>query len=243
MVPTHITGEQRNEVKRVNADQRKPDWRLVCRNEAKAAASEEARGAWHLPPEEAIPFNYRWEHVQQVVQTACWLAEATGADREISEAAAWLHDVRKIEPEHAKAGARAARSILVRTDFPAEKIDAVCAAIAEHEGLTRDDPAPMTSLEAALLWDADKLTKLGVQALAYNLGTPRMWGRSLAERLASMQTFAATVLRQTVASMNTEPARMLAERRHAEMTAALEAWARDAHLKWTADGADWADTH
>jgi HD superfamily phosphodiesterase len=231
MAQTFVSGEKRNEVTRVNAAEMKPDWRLTCRHEAEAAAREEARIAWHVPPEESIPFNYRWEHVQQVVRTACWLADAIGADREISEAAAWLHDVRKIEPEHAKAGARAARNILIHTDFPAEKIEAVCTAIAEHEGLTRDDPAPMASLEAALLWDADKLTKLGVQALAYNLGTPRMRGRTLAERLASMQTFTATVLRQTVASMNTEPARALAERRHAEMTAALEAWARDAHLR------------
>jgi uncharacterized protein len=71
-----------------------------------------------------LPFNYRWEHIQCVVSLALHLAAKTGADREVVEAAAWLHDVCKGEPNHGAAGARAARTLLSHTDFPAAKIDA-----------------------------------------------------------------------------------------------------------------------
>ncbi len=206
-------------------------WRAHCRIVAEQAAEEEVRREWGLGAEDAIPFHYRWEHVQQVVQTACWLARKIGADTEIAEAAAWLHDVRKVEDNHAIAGAATAREILHATDFPVQKIEAVCTAIYYHEGLTRAAKAPLEPLDAAILWDADKLTKVGVQALVYSLMTPRQQGRSLTERLQQAETFTATVLCETVASMNTEPAQVLAAQRHAEMTAALEAWRRDAILE------------
>ncbi len=206
-------------------------WRTQCRTVAERAAEAEARREWGLGENEEIPFNYRWEHVQQVVETACWLARITGANVEIAEAAAWLHDVRKVEENHAIAGAAAAREILGKTDFPEQKIEAVCTAIYHHEGLTRAEKAPLEPLDAAVLWDADKLTKLGVQALAYSLMTPRQQGRSLAERLQQAETFTATVLSETVASMSTKPAQALATQRHAEMTAALKAWRRDENLE------------
>ena len=83
-------------------------WRTQCRTVAERAAEEEARREWDLEEDDEIPFNYRWEHVQQVVETACWLARKIDADTEIAEAAAWLHDVRKVEDNHAIAGAAAA---------------------------------------------------------------------------------------------------------------------------------------
>jgi len=50
-------------------------WRKRCRTLAHERAEKEVRAALHLQPEEPIPFNYRWEHVQRVVQVALWLAE------------------------------------------------------------------------------------------------------------------------------------------------------------------------
>ena len=145
-------------------------WRTVCRRHAEQRATDEALDDWKAKDDKALPFNYRWEHVQIVVGLALHLADLTGADREIAEASAWLHDVCKGEPNHGVAGARAARTLLAHTDFPAAKIDAVAQAISLHVGLTRPPGVPLQPLEAAVLWDADKLSKLGVQALAYNLG-------------------------------------------------------------------------
>ncbi|MCW5851157.1 MAG: HD domain-containing protein [Anaerolineae bacterium] len=130
-------------------------WREVVRQAAYDAAQAEAEA---MQPRQG-GMNYRWEHVQAVVRLALWLAQATGADAEVVEAAAWLHDVAKLRRHHAQAGAEAARRILPTTDFPADKIERVAEAIAQHEGLFRD--SVLEPLEAAVLWDADKLTKIG----------------------------------------------------------------------------------
>lgn len=207
-----------------------PAWRAACKRVARDAAEMEARGQWHLADGEAIPFNYRWEHVQHVVGLACWLAAETGADTEIVEAAAWLHDVRKTEPKHALRGAEAAVEILAATDFPPAKIAEVADAIRQHEGLYRDDPDALTPLEAAVLWDADKLSKIGVQALVYALSTRYVMGRTLDERRAKNQRFLDDVLVRTVASMNTAPARQLAEDRLRQNQIIMDLWAADAAL-------------
>ncbi len=202
-------------------------WRRVCRREAYAAADLEEREAWNTGPDDSIPFHYRWEHVQHVVSLAIWLAGETGADREIVEAAAWLHDVRKRETDHAVRGAESAEAILRRTDFPQDKIAAVADAIRQHEGLTRDTLSPLEPLEAAVLWDADKLSKIGVQALMVAMSSPYVQGLSLAERRKRNQEFFETVLSKTVASMNTDPAHRLAEERYRQNIEFMSAWARD----------------
>ena len=203
-------------------------WRTVCRRHAEQCASAEARKGWKTKDDESLPFNYRWEHVQAVAALALHLAELTGADREIVEAAAWLHDVSKGEPSHGAAGARAARTLLAQTDFPAEKIEAVAVAISRHVGLYRaPDAPPLAPLEAAVLWDADKLSKLGVQALAYNMSMSFMRGLSLAQRRENLREYTEAVLSRTVASMNTAPASALAQQRYQAMLDTLARWERE----------------
>lgn len=205
-------------------------WHEVVQRAAADQADVEARHVWRVQPGEPIPFSHRWEHVCQVVGLARWLAEATGADREIVEAAAWLHDVRKEQPSHGVAGALAAQEILAATDFPQEKIAAVADVIRKHVGLFRAaDAAVLTPLEAAVLWDADKLSKLGVQALMFNLSTVYAAFHTLEARRADNRDFTQTILSRTVESMNTAPARALAERRYRDMLAVLEIWAHEAH--------------
>ncbi len=200
-------------------------WRALSRHMALSRAEDEARQRLHLAEDEALPFNYRWEHVQRVVQMACWLADETGADRDTVEAAAWLHDICKSEPNHGAAGAAEAQWILLQTDFPREKIPGVVDAIARHVGLRRrDGEPPMTPVESAVLWDADKLTKLGVGVLAYNLSMGQFDGLSLAERRAELQKFTREVLGRTMTSMNTAPARRLAEERYQAMMTTLDLW-------------------
>lgn len=143
-----------------------PPWREVARQAAHAAAVAEAE---HATAGE-IHFHYRWEHVQAVVVLALRLAELTGADREVVEAAAWLHDVAKGQGsrDHGRDGAALARQILGATDLDPERIERAADAIAKHVGLWRDEP--VTPLEAAVLWDADKLSKLGAAALLHFTG-------------------------------------------------------------------------
>ncbi len=160
-----------------------------------------------------VSFNYRWEHVTAVVALALRLAELTRADAETAEAAAWLHDICKFSDgeRHPIAGAAYARAFLPTTDFPAGKIDAVADAIADHMGLWRDEP--LTVLESQVLWDADKLAKIGLTAVFH-------WtGGSLAGRrphtLAQLihRARANDWMPRTVASMHTAPARRAARAR------------------------------
>lgn len=160
-----------------------------------------------------VSFNYRWEHVTAVATLAMRLARQTGADEEIVEAAAWLHDVCKAThgESHPEAGAAFARAFLPQTDFPLEKIEAVAAAIEVHKGLWRD--GPLEDLEAQVLWDADKLAKIGLTAVFHWTG-----GSLAGENLRTMDEViergrAADWQAKTVASMHTEPARRAAERR------------------------------
>ncbi len=192
----------------MKSDQKKGmAWREAARARMYAATLAELRGRLGT---EQVSFNYRWEHVTTVVALALRLAKLTGADAEIVEAAAWLHDVCKFSHgnRHPQAGAAEARAFLPTTDFPPHKIEAVAEAIAEHMGLWRDEP--LTVLEAQVLWDADKLAKIGLTAVFHWAGG---W---LAGK--EMRTLDALIARgrdadwqvKTVASMHTAPARRAA---------------------------------
>lgn len=161
-------------------------------------------------------FNYRWEHVQAVHSVAVELARLTGADQEVVEAAVWLHDIAKEEgSNHPQAGAAYARRFLPQTDFPEEKIDVVAQVIADHMGLWREEP--LQQLESQVLWDADKLAKLGLTAAFHWLGL------NFAEAEAESETITVTGMiargrdaewqEKTVASMHTAPGKRAAAAR------------------------------
>ncbi len=188
---------------------RKP-WRDAARAAMHEASLAELRGRHGTAD---VSFNYRWEHVTAVVTLALRLAELTSADAETVEAAAWLHDICKFSDgeRHPIAGAGYARSFLPTTDFPAGKIDAVATAIADHMGLWREEP--LTVLESQVLWDADKLTKLGLTAafdwLGGSLAGKHM--HPLAQLIHRAQSN--DWMPRTVSSMHTAPARRAARTR------------------------------
>ena len=182
------------------------EWREFVRGAAHAAALIEDQNRWG---DERTPFEYRWEHVQATVRLALRLAECTGADREVCEAAAWLHDVTKMyswahKTNHGIDGAARAREILAQTDFAAEKIDAVADAIAKHVGL--ETRAPIEPLEAAVLWDADKLSKLGATVVLHGVGAQLAKGEKTTQALIEGlcdETWGEGIVR----CLNTAPAR------------------------------------
>ena len=212
-------------------------WRDAARARMYDATLAELRGRLGS---EQVSFNYRWEHVTTVVTLALRLAKLTGADAEIVEAAAWLHDVCKFTDgsRHPQAGAAYARDFLPTTDFPPDKIEAVAGAIAVHMGLWRDEP--LTVLEAQVLWDADKLAKIGLTAVFHWAGG---WlagdeMRALADLIRRGRDAEWQV--KTVASMHTEPARRAAAARLVAYRALYDALEReltgadltpDSHLK------------
>ena len=145
------------------------EWRQAVREAMKGAAEEESTQSGVGKPN----FNYRWEHVSAVVTLATKLARLVGADEEVVEAAAWLHDISKTDGEsHAETGAAFARHFLIKTDFPPDKIQDVALVILDHIGLWRD--SPLTNLESMVLWDADKLSKIGLTA-AFHCRAEASW--------------------------------------------------------------------
>jgi uncharacterized protein len=107
-----------------------------------------------------------FEHVLRVWRLARQIGLAEGANMAVLEAAALLHDVARADEEssgacHAQAGAARARDIL-RGQSP-EQVEAVAGAICTHR--FRDNAPPQT-LEARILYDADKLDAIGAIGVA-----------------------------------------------------------------------------
>lgn len=184
-------------------------WRKAVKQAMRAATKEEARERFGT---KKPAFNYRWEHVKAVVTLARKLARLTGADEEVVEAAAWLHDIRKdLKDKHPKAGAAFARQFLTQTDFPPEKIDTVARAIHDHMGLWRKKP--LKRLESMVLWDADKLAKIGLTAVFHWTGMRLSEDNSTTTTELIKRGRSADWQAKTVASMHTEPARRAAQAR------------------------------
>lgn len=115
-----------------------------------------------------------FDHVLRVYHMAVRLAEEEGADVEIVQAAVLLHDAQSASgnPEerlaHHEAAAQFAGEVLAAEGWPTERIQAVQDCILTHRFRTGDAPQ---SIEAKVLFDADKLDAIGAvgvaRALAY----------------------------------------------------------------------------
>jgi uncharacterized protein len=107
-----------------------------------------------------------FDHVLRVWRLAERIGREEGADLEILQGAALLHDVGRAEQvltgaDHAAVGAARAREILAGQ--PPEKVERVARCIAEHRFRVESPPS---SLEAQVLFDADKLDALGAVGVA-----------------------------------------------------------------------------
>jgi uncharacterized protein len=125
-----------------------------------------------------------FDHIQRVLALAERLAQAEGADLEIVRAAALLHDASPADtsPMETPAGqesahradhhldsARFASRVLTDLGWTEIRIEAVLHCIRAHR--FRDDREAPVTLEAQVLFDADKLDAIGAvgaaRALAY----------------------------------------------------------------------------
>lgn len=107
-----------------------------------------------------------FDHVLRVLNLAERIASAEGADLRIVRPAALLHDLGRRDAEaagddHAAAAAGRARELLAH--HPSRDVAAVTHAIAAHR--FRTEPKPST-LEARVLFDADKLDAIGAVGIA-----------------------------------------------------------------------------
>jgi uncharacterized protein len=135
---------------------------------------EDAR-AWYAPDDPVHGFD----HVQRVYAMAERLAQAEGADVEIVRCAVLLHDAvppagwdeaDESPPEpasrenHHLESARFARRVLEDLSWPEKRITAVLHCIRSHR--FRDESEMPATLEAKVLFDADKLDAIGAVGVA-----------------------------------------------------------------------------
>ncbi|HLE14702.1 MAG TPA: HD domain-containing protein [Anaerolineales bacterium] len=128
---------------------------------------EQAR-AWY-PDSDPV---HGFDHVLRVYRMAERLAWAEGADIEIVRAAALLHDAQGSatgggeigRQNHHHASAEFARLVLQSGGWPEERIAAVEHCIRAHR--FRDHSESPASLEAKILFDADKLDVIGAFGVA-----------------------------------------------------------------------------
>ena len=192
---------------------------------------EKAR-AWY---KEADPVH-DFDHVLRVYRIAQRLAIAEGADLEIIKAAALLHDSRGSSPggsdshrqEHHIASADFAGVVLTEEGWAEERIQAVQHCVRAHR--FRSNGEKPQTLEAQIIFDADKLDVLGAIGVARTIAYAALDGQpSYAE---PSQTFLDTgktepgeahssyheylfKLRMVKGMLFTESGKKMAEARHA----------------------------
>ena len=124
-----------------------------------------------------------FDHVLRVYRIAERLAEAEGADLKIVRAAALLHDSQGSAPggegeeraAHHVASAEFAKQVLAQKGWPEAKIKAVQHCILAHR-FRGDENAPET-IEAQVLFDADKLDVLGAIGAARTIAYAALDGQ------------------------------------------------------------------
>jgi uncharacterized protein len=114
--------------------------------------------------------SHDWDHTQRVHNLCMHIGQVEGADLEVLEVAAYLHDIgRSYEDEskggvcHGQKGAEMARELLAAYPISDEQKANIIHCILSHR--FRGDRRPET-LEAKVLFDADKLDAIGAVGVA-----------------------------------------------------------------------------
>jgi len=113
-------------------------------------------------------YNY---HFVSMVKYAKQLAKETGADMEIVEIAAWLHDIGSILGDyknHHISGAEHAGKLLAKYNYPEDRIEQIKHCILAHRG-SKD--IKRETIEAECIADADARSHFDNIAALFNLAS------------------------------------------------------------------------
>ncbi len=147
------------------------------------------------------------DHVKRVVKLAVYIAEKEGANVEIVQKAAELHDIARDKPNHAIESAKVARDILKRKGYNEDFIEKVVHCIEAHSFSSGIKPK---TLEAMVLSDADKLDAIGAIGIARAFMFSGENGRSIEDTLKHFEE----KLLKLKDLLYTETAKKLAKERH-----------------------------
>jgi len=114
--------------------------------------------------------SHNWEHSCRVYSLCMHIGQKEGADLEVLKIAAYLHDIGRHWQDkskgtvcHAQKGAQMAKSFLDKYEISEDKMWNIIHCIRSHR--FRGDTMPET-LEAKILFDADKLDAIGAIGIA-----------------------------------------------------------------------------
>jgi len=175
-----------------------------------------------------------FDHVLRVYTLAERIAQAEGANLDIVRAAALLHDISRADEDnhnagdHAQLAAERAKKILLDRGIGENQADAVAHAIAAHR--FRGATSPQT-LEAQVLFDADKLDSIGAigVARAYAVSgalNQKLWSKVSPDTMATRDqhnsdhsAYAEFVVKlsRVRERIHTNTAKQIAEERHTFM--------------------------
>jgi uncharacterized protein len=179
--------------------------------------------------------SHDWDHTERVFNLCRHLGAVEGADPDVLGPAALLHDIGREHQDrskglvcHAELGAGLAREILLRYGLAPGVIDHVVHCIETHRFRGRRVPA---SLEAKVLFDADKLDSIGAVGIgraflfAGEVGA-RLHNREVDEHPSGAYTREDTAYREFIVKLRrvkdrmlTDEGRRMAEERHLFMVA------------------------
>jgi uncharacterized protein len=190
--------------------------REIVDTSTRKAAIEEWKTA--AEKQRAPLYNYRFDHVEEVVSLSKEIALNTDANLEVVILAAWLHDLAKpgiggiSAEQHGIASAELAKDILTAERVDPEVIEQVADVIRKHVGLKIEQQ--LEPLEAQILWEADKLLKLGMIGLIQSLlNTVRLFpGRNMIQIADSIRKFL-SLASEIAACMHTKRGKEIANER------------------------------
>jgi uncharacterized protein len=188
-----------------------------------------------------------FDHVLRVLHMAERIGKKLGADINILRAASLLHDAAGAHPggtsgrgDHEHASAAFARQILKEKGWSPKAIDTVAHCIKAHRFRNQEHPQ---SLEAEILFDADKLDVLGAFGIARTIGYALQAGQPIYAKASTK--FQKTgerepdephsayheylfKLRHVKERLYTDPAKEIAEGRHELLCAFFDQMASEA---------------
>lgn len=147
--------------------------------------------------------SHDFDHVERVVKLALHIGQKEKADLEIIKIAALLHDIKRQntdeeilkavgisdnKPDHALQGAKLAETILKKHKFSDKKIAKIVHCIEAHRFRNKVKPE---TLEAKILFDADKLDSIG----AIGVGRAFLFAGELGAKLHNSKKSDAEILK------------------------------------------------
>jgi len=155
---------------------------------------------------------HRTDHIERVlVNTRKIAAHFPDTDWKLLTLAALLHDVTSPfnrKEEHVELSMNTARDMLNEIDYPPERMERVIAIIAEHS-TERLKEGNLSSVEARILFDADKIDGLGPNGIARAFALFGQRGYAPPSAIAWYRKKIETTLR----NMKTVPGRKMAMER------------------------------